>query len=94
MAELLAIRTGLREAERLNLHNLIIEGDFFCAIQRTSGAAKAPWKVVGVVGVILDLLNSIQVAFYHIGRSANSEADHLAKEGVFRNALRVIVYPL
>ena len=94
VAELLAIRTGLREAKRLNLPNLIIEGDSFCGIQGPSGAAKAPWKVAGVVGEILDLVNSIQAAFSHIGWSANLEADSLAEEGASRNALRLIVYPL
>ena len=89
-----SIRTGIREAKRLNLHNLIIEGDSFYAIQWASGAAKAPWKVAGVVGEILDLVNSIEVGFSHIGRSANSEADRLAEEGPSRNVLRVIAYSL
>lgn len=44
-----------------------------------------------MVGEILYLVNSIQVSFFHIGRSANSEADRLAKEGSSRTALRVIV---
>ena len=93
-AELMAIRPGLREAKRLSFHNLIIEGDSFCAILWASRAVKAPWKVAGVVGEIFYLFNSIQVSFSHIGRSANSKADSLAKEGASSTALRVIVYSL
>ena len=43
--------------------------------------------MAGVVGEILDLVNSIQVDFSHIGGSANSEADRLAKEGASCNVL-------
>ena len=91
VVELLALRTCLREAKHLSLHNLIIEGG---ATRWALGATKAPWKVAGVVGEILELVNSIRVAFSNIDRSANSEADLLAKEGASRNVLQVIVYPL
>ena len=94
VAVLLAIRIGLREAKRLNLHNLIIEGDSFCAIQWALGDAKPPWKVAGVVGEIFNLVKSIQLFFSHIGRSANTEADSLAKEGASRHVFWFILYPL
>ena len=94
VAELLAIMTGLREAELLNLRNLIIEEDTFCAIQWASGVAKAPWKVAGVIGEILDLAKGLQVSFSHIDQSASTDADCLAKEGASHHDLRVILYPL
>ncbi|RWR73880.1 WD40 repeat [Cinnamomum micranthum f. kanehirae] len=78
--ELLAIRIGLREALLLNLPNLIVEGDSFRAIQWAKASAKAPWKLAGVVDGILDLARSLQVTFSHVLRSANSEADFLARE--------------
>eukprot|EP00268_Persea_americana_P012041 TRINITY_DN15051_c1_g1_i2.p1 TRINITY_DN15051_c1_g1~~TRINITY_DN15051_c1_g1_i2.p1 ORF type:complete len:110 (+),score=21.76 TRINITY_DN15051_c1_g1_i2:32-361(+) len=57
--ELLAIIIGLREALRLNLPNLIVEGDSFCAIQWTKASTKAPWKLAGGVDEILDLARSL-----------------------------------
>lgn len=56
------------------------------------GSCKAPWKVAGVVGEIFYLAKGIQVSS-HIVRSANSKADRLAKEGVSRRDLMVILYP-
>lgn len=94
VVELLAIATRLRKVKRLNLHHVIIEWDSFCAIQWASGAAKVPWKVASVIGEISDLAKGIQVSFSHIYQSANTEADHLAKEGASRHDLRVILYPL
>eukprot|EP00268_Persea_americana_P051309 TRINITY_DN5655_c1_g1_i3.p1 TRINITY_DN5655_c1_g1~~TRINITY_DN5655_c1_g1_i3.p1 ORF type:complete len:113 (+),score=19.38 TRINITY_DN5655_c1_g1_i3:207-545(+) len=94
VAELLAIKAGLRGAKRLNIQILIIEGDSFCAIQWASGVAKEPWKVTGVVWEISDLAKGIQVSFSHIDRSANSKAERLAKEGASHHDLRVILYPL
>ena len=79
----------LREVKRLNLHNVIIEGDSFCTFQWVSGPAKAPWKVAGVIGEISDLVKGIQVSFSDINRSAN-----MAKEVASRHDLRVILYPL
>ena len=93
-AELLANRTGLREALCLNLSNLIVEGDCFCAIQWAKASAKAPWKLAGVVDVILDLARSLQVTFSHILQSANSEADFLAKEGAYLPTLSINMFPL
>lgn len=93
-AELLAIRTGLREALHLNLLNLIVEGDSFCAIQWARASAKPPWKLMGVVDEILDLARSLLVTFSHILRSANSEVDQLAKEGASHCILSVNMFPL
>ena len=41
-----------------------------------------------MVGDILDLATSLRVSLSHIDQSANSEANRLAKEGVFRLDLR------
>lgn len=78
-AELLVVRTDLREAHHPNLSNLIVEGDSICAIQWAKDAAKAPWKVAIVVDEILDLANSLLVSFSHIDRRASSKADPLPK---------------
>lgn len=76
--------TGLRQAYRCKLHNLFVEG----------AATKPPWKVAGVVDEILDLAGNLQFSFSHIDRSANSEANRLAKDGVSNPMLMVNVFPL
>ena len=79
VTEFPATKASLREAKRLNIQILIIEGDSFCAIWWAPGVAKAPWKVDGVVGESSDLGKGVQVSFSHIDGSANSEADCLTK---------------
>lgn len=47
-----------------------------------------------MAGVVGEILISLQVSFSHIDRSANSEADRLAKEGASHPDLLVNVFPI
>ena len=44
-AELLALRTGIREASKLNPQLLLIEGDSYCVIQQASQSSNRPWNL-------------------------------------------------
>ena len=81
-AELLAPLTGFREASRCNLLGLRLEGDSSCTIRWTSGKANPPWQLVDTFEEVKDLFLRLRASFNHNNRSANGEADRLAKEGI------------
>lgn len=91
-AELLALRTSHRDAHRLYLIKLIIEGDS-CAIPWGYGIAKAPRKLAAVADEISDLVRSLQVSS-HINRNANTEAVCHAKGQVSCRQLLLNVFHL
>eukprot|EP00268_Persea_americana_P065005 TRINITY_DN8614_c0_g1_i4.p1 TRINITY_DN8614_c0_g1~~TRINITY_DN8614_c0_g1_i4.p1 ORF type:complete len:144 (-),score=24.76 TRINITY_DN8614_c0_g1_i4:84-515(-) len=88
-AKVLALKIGLREAKNLNVTHLSVEGDSFCAIQWAAKKSKPPWYLLDIIEEVLDISKSLDVSFYHINRSANKVADHLAKEGVSRQSLLI-----
>lgn len=88
--ELLSPKIGLREAVRFNPQLLIVEGDSSCAIKWASQASMAPWYLIDVVEEVAEIAKNIKFSYNLITRSANSEADSLAKEGVCRLSLCIV----
>lgn len=80
--ELLALLTSLREASRRNLLRLRVEGDSSWTIQWDSGKANPLWQLADTFEEVKELSIRLRASFNHINRSANGEADHLAKEGI------------
>lgn len=69
--ELLALRTGLQKAYRLNLHGLLMEGDLSCTIRWASRRCKPPWHLAIMVDEVLDLARLLNACFNHIKPSPN-----------------------
>lgn len=89
--ELLALRTGLREAIRVGLIMIQVEGNSLCVVRSISGRCKPTWLLAEEV---LKLARRLQASFSHIKRSANKVAD--AKVGIQYQNLHISYdgYPL
>lgn len=64
---------------------LAVESDSLNVLSWVSSLAILLWRFQFYLIEIKALLSSIQVAFQHVGRSANSVADSLAKQGLDRS---------
>lgn len=87
VAELHGIRTDPWEIVKLNLRGFTIERDSFCAIRWASGDRGRPWRFADIMEEVVALARSVEASFVHISRTANSDADALAKEGIHRPVL-------
>lgn len=63
---------------------LIIESNFPNAISQVSGLNEGPWKFYFHLDEVKALSSSLQVVFKHVGRTAKSMVDLLAKQGMDR----------
>eukprot|EP00268_Persea_americana_P009744 TRINITY_DN13898_c0_g1_i2.p1 TRINITY_DN13898_c0_g1~~TRINITY_DN13898_c0_g1_i2.p1 ORF type:complete len:122 (-),score=12.31 TRINITY_DN13898_c0_g1_i2:137-502(-) len=91
-AELLALNIGLQEAFRLLPQRLLV-GYSSCIIQWVTQSSSPPWYLVEIIEEVLQLSGDLNVSFHHIMRSANAEADPLAKEGVIKPSLIISIPP-
>lgn len=73
-AEMEAMRFSLQEARRLNLQNILVEGD-------SLGSNRwAPWSFADIVEEVSDIGNALVASYSHVKRSANRAANLLGKE--------------
>ncbi|XP_056688726.1 uncharacterized protein [Spinacia oleracea] len=73
MAEAIALHKGLKEARRLNIAHIQIEGDNLLVINSVKGNWAPPWKIHNIIKDIkhlLDLFDTWEIK--HIFREANS----------------------
>lgn len=78
-AELIALRMGLHEAVRLDMHNRIVEGDSFSVLRWASGSWKPPWCLADMAEEVLELSSKMVVAFSLVKQSTYEVADGLTK---------------
>ncbi|XP_077233342.1 uncharacterized protein LOC143875615 [Tasmannia lanceolata] len=83
-AEVRAVHSGLLSMPRLECDRIIVEGDSLNVIRWLSGAASPPWRIVPLFEEIEDRSKGSSIVYRHVRRSANADADSLAKQGVFR----------
>lgn len=76
---------------KLNLRGITIERDSFCAIRWASGDRGRPWRFADIMEEVVALARSVEASFVHINRTANSDADALAKEGIHRPILAFLM---
>lgn len=74
-----------------NPQHRIVEGDFACVSQWTSNSSNLPWHLADLIEEVIELSRSLTVSFHHTKRTANYEADLLAKERVHRPDLFISV---
>lgn len=73
-AEMEAMRFSLQEARRLNLQNILVEGD-------SLGSNRwAPWSLADIVEEVSDIGNALVASYSHVKRSANRAANPLGKK--------------
>ena len=90
-AELLALRTGIREASKHTPQWLLLEGNSYCIIQWASQSLNPPWNLIHIIEEVVHLSRELNVSFHQIKRSTNQDADKLAKEGVLKTDLTVFM---
>eukprot|EP00268_Persea_americana_P052256 TRINITY_DN5842_c0_g2_i3.p1 TRINITY_DN5842_c0_g2~~TRINITY_DN5842_c0_g2_i3.p1 ORF type:complete len:131 (+),score=11.11 TRINITY_DN5842_c0_g2_i3:78-470(+) len=83
--ELLTHRMGLREASRLNLLRLLVEGNSKCVICWGTNS----WKLLDAVEEVAHLSRSLGATFSHMPRSANGVADALTMKGAKCQSLHI-----
>ncbi|XXG88259.1 hypothetical protein AAC387_Pa12g0492 [Persea americana] len=71
----------------MGFRKFIVEGDSLCAIKWASGSSNPPWRLADLSDEVMVFISKLEVSFSHIKRSANGEADALAKLGVGSNNL-------
>ena len=90
-AELLALNVGLREASRMNPQRLLVTGDSASVLQWALNPSTAPWYLADLSEEMAQMSTALNISFSHIRRSANAEADRLAKEGVHKPSLIISI---
>lgn len=84
-AQVVALKTNLKECDRLGLSSILLEGDFWCDICCSLGPLKPPLCLADVVEEVRETALWLDVTFTLLLRSANAAADLLAKEGVWQS---------
>ncbi|XP_077240349.1 uncharacterized protein LOC143881246 [Tasmannia lanceolata] len=91
-AEVRAVHSGIKYLDRSAFDKIIVEGDSLNVICWLSGEAIPPWRFLPFFEEIEDLVQGSSIVFDHVRRTANAEADSLAKGGVFRTDLEWFDY--
>ncbi|XP_077249006.1 uncharacterized protein LOC143888448 [Tasmannia lanceolata] len=86
-AEVKAAYYGILHMERTLLDKVIMEGDSSNVVRWLAGLAPPPWRFLSFFDEIADWVANSSISFLHIRRTANEEADALAKSGVNRQYL-------
>ena len=78
-AEAAAVCKGISEALRLNIKDVIIEGDNLCVINAIKGTWKCPWEEDMIIADSrIDLRSFRTVCIRHVFREINCVADRVA----------------
>ncbi|XP_077222175.1 uncharacterized protein LOC143856017 [Tasmannia lanceolata] len=83
-AEVLAAFQGIKHLDREFYDKVIAEGASSNVIRWLSGAIAPRWRFISFFEEISDLISGSSIVFRHVRRSANCEADSLARAGVSR----------
>lgn len=78
-AELIALRMGLKECNRLGFSNISVEGNSQFVIHWALCSSKPPWHLADVVKGVKEIAS---ITFTNDLHRANVAVDLLAKEGV------------
>lgn len=76
--ELLSLLYSLREVEKVGQQGCLVEGDSKVVISWALGLCEGVWKWKHF---IQEIMSRMGIVLYHISRTQNKEADHLAKWG-------------
>ncbi|XP_077232605.1 uncharacterized protein LOC143869951 [Tasmannia lanceolata] len=93
-AEVRAVHCGIKSLDLSVLDKVIVEGDSSNIILWLLSAASPPWRFLSFFEELDDLVLLSSITFRHVRRSANSEADSLARSGVFRPSLERLIISL
>ncbi|XP_077215805.1 uncharacterized protein LOC143850438 [Tasmannia lanceolata] len=91
-AEVRAAHCGLKLLDPSVFDKVIVEGDSSNVILWLRGEASPPWRFLSLFDELNDLALLSAISFRHVRRAANSEADSLARSGVFRSSLEQFDY--
>ncbi|XP_077214595.1 uncharacterized protein LOC143849470 [Tasmannia lanceolata] len=91
-AEVRAVHSGIKFLDSQVYDSSIVEGDSLNVIRWLSGEVAPPWRFLPFFKEIEDLIQGSSIVFGHVRRSANAEADSLARGGVFRTILECFDY--
>ncbi|XP_077215790.1 uncharacterized protein LOC143850421 [Tasmannia lanceolata] len=81
-AEVRAVFYGIKGLKGEMLDKTIVEGDSLNVIRWLKGGVPPPWRFSSIFDEIDDLISGSSIVFKHGRRSANGEADSLARRGV------------
>ncbi|XP_077223372.1 uncharacterized protein LOC143856976 [Tasmannia lanceolata] len=91
-AEVRAAFHGIKHLNKDSYNKVVVEGDSLNVISWLSGKVAPPWRFLSFFDEISDLTFGSSIAFNHVRRSANGEADALARSGVHRLSLEWFDY--
>ncbi|XP_077242381.1 uncharacterized protein LOC143882877 [Tasmannia lanceolata] len=86
-AEVKAAFQGIKRLSRDMFDKVIVEGDSSNVISWLSGKVAPPWRFLSFFEEIPDLVSGSSIVFKFVRRSANGEADTLARLGVHKEGL-------
>ncbi|XP_077231488.1 uncharacterized protein LOC143864444 [Tasmannia lanceolata] len=91
-AEVKAAFQGIKHMGRDIFDKVIVEGDSSNVISWLSGKIAPPWRFLSFFEEIADLVSGSSIVFKFVRRSANGEADSLARSGVHKEGLELFDY--
>ncbi|XP_077241786.1 uncharacterized protein LOC143882203 [Tasmannia lanceolata] len=86
-AEVKAAFQGIHRLSKDMFDKVIVEGDSSNVISWLSGKIAPPWRFLSFFEEIADLVSASSIVFKFVRRSANGEADSLARSGVHKEGL-------
>ena len=93
VAEVLAIRDGLKTALEAGFHHIEVEGDNQVVIHAIQGRTKPPWSIAPIIEDIRNLTaGSAHISFQHIYREGNRAADWIAKYGCILQSVPLTIF--
>ena len=93
VAEVVAIRDGLKSALEAGFHHIEVEGDNQVVIHAIQGRTKAPWSIAPIIEDIRNLTTgSAHISFQHIYRESNRAADWMAKFGCTLQSVPLTIF--
>ena len=85
VAEVTAVRDGLKSALEAGYRHIEVEGDNQVVIHALQGKITPPWQIAPIIEDIRNLSAGVtDISFHHIYREGNRAADWMAKIGSTR----------
>ncbi|XP_077252022.1 uncharacterized protein LOC143891303 [Tasmannia lanceolata] len=88
-AEVKAMYHGIKLLQNVDLNKIEVEGDSLNVIRWLRGSKAIPWRFASLFDEIRERIGVASVSFCHVRRSANAEADRLAREGVSKESFEL-----
>ncbi|XP_077215483.1 uncharacterized protein LOC143850043 [Tasmannia lanceolata] len=86
-AEVQATQQSIKLVVSHELNDVVIEGGSLNIIKRLHGFLKNPWRFDSYFNEISAYTRSLAISFHHVCRSANKEADKMARLSAFKETL-------